>query len=289
MLNKPLMPARLSGQSNNSKAAALKIIGLCMYKAIEIKNLTKKFSRNKTGAEGEVTALDNISLKIDSGEFVSVFGPNGSGKTTMLMCVSGVIKPSSGSILINGLAPKNTMTGFVFQNYREALLPWRTCLSNIAFPLEIAGVKKRTRLDTARQMVNDLDLNIDLDSYPYQQSGGQQQLVAIARALVSNPDVLVMDEPLSALDVKTRVRMRRIIENIWLKTKITTLHVSHDEDEAIFLSDRIVILSDRPGKIEKVIENRLPRPRHTIIGSREYNELRNVMLHIYEQNGGHCE
>lgn len=257
-----------------------------MARAIEIKDLTKSYRRSQAGPNGDISALAGITLSIESCEFVTVFGPNGCGKSTLLLCVAGVEEPSQGTILVNGRPPHEALTGFVFQNYREALLPWRSCLSNIAFPLEIAGWDRTKRRKKARELVATLDLNIDLDSYPYQQSGGQQQLVAIARALVSDPDVLVMDEPLSALDVKARLRMRATIEDIWQKTKKTTLHVSHDVEEAVYLADRIVVLSERPGTIVKIIPNPLPRPRHALAGSAEYNSLRNEVLEVFEANGG---
>ena len=257
-----------------------------MPKAIEIENLSKVYRRGRSAANGETVALRGITLSIDDGEFVTIFGPNGCGKTTLLLCVAGVEEPTQGTILVNGRRPQDALTGFVFQNYREALLPWRSCLSNIAFPLEIAGWDTKRRQEKTRELVSKLALNIDLNSHPYQQSGGQQQLVAIARALVSEPDVLIMDEPLSALDVKARLRMRATIESIWQKTRKTTLHVSHDVEEAVYLADRIVVLSERPGSIVKIVPNTLPRPRHSVAGSAEYNALRNEVLAAFEANGG---
>ncbi|MDZ7860639.1 MAG: ABC transporter ATP-binding protein [Candidatus Krumholzibacteriota bacterium] len=255
-----------------------------MSHAIEINNLTKKYKQSSGGNGQDISALEGIDLTIESGEFVTIFGPNGCGKTTLLLCVAGIEEPSTGSILINDRSPHEALTGFVFQNYREALLPWRSCLDNIAFPLEISGIDKKESRNRAEQIVEDLYLNIDLRSYPYQQSGGQQQLVAIARALVSDPDVLVMDEPLSALDLKARFRMRATIEEIWQRTNKTTLHVSHDVEEAVYLSDKIVVLSERPGKILRVIPNTLERPRDRTAGSVAYNEMRNKVLEIFQAN-----
>jgi len=255
-----------------------------MSHAIEINNLAKKYKQSNGGNGQDVSALEGIDLTIESGEFVTIFGPNGCGKTTLLLCVAGIEEPSTGSILINDRLPHEALTGFVFQNYREALLPWRSCLDNIAFPLEISGIDKRESRNRAEQIVEELYLNIDLRSYPYQQSGGQQQLVAIARALVSDPDVLVMDEPLSALDLKARFKMRATIEKIWQRTEKTTLHVSHDVEEAVYLSDKIVVLSERPGKILRVIPNTLERPRDRVAGSASYNEMRNQVLEIFQAN-----
>jgi len=230
-------------------------------------------------------ALEDISLSVSAGELVGIFGPNGCGKTTLLLCVAGVVEPSKGSVAINGKSPQDAIIGFVFQNYREALLPWRTCLDNIAFPLELTGEKKDSRRQKARTLVRELGLGIDLDSFPYQQSGGQQQLVAIARALISNPDVLIMDEPLSSLDIKASISMRSQIEDIWITTKKPTLYVSHDVDACIYLSDRIVLLGDRPGRILDVLENPLPRPRSKFTESAEYHQLRNRILSLYSGVG----
>jgi len=255
-------------------------------KAIEIRNLSKVYRRAQSSSNGEIRALSDVTLDIKEGEFVTIFGPNGCGKTTLLLCVAGVEEPSNGTILVNGRPPSEALTGFVFQNYREALLPWRSCLSNIAFPLEIAGWSTKERHEKARALVSRLNLNIDLDSYPYQQSGGQQQLVAIARALVSEPDVLVLDEPLSALDMNARFRMRTIIESLWIRTKKTILHVTHDLEEAIFLADRIIVLSNRPGKVLKEVKVTLPRPRNTMFSNSDYGVIRSKILSTYETDGG---
>jgi NitT/TauT family transport system ATP-binding protein len=251
---------------------------------ISIENLSKIYSQSgSSSANGQVKVLEDICLNVNSGEFVSIFGPNGCGKTTLLLCLAGVIEPSEGQVTINNKSPKEAVIGFVFQNYREALLPWRSCVDNIAFPLEVAGEKKQIRRGKAGELVKKLGLKIDLDSHPYQQSGGQQQLVAIARALISEPNVLVMDEPLSSLDIRANILMRSQIEEIWQKTNIPTLYVSHDIDDSVYLSDRIVLLSERPGRILKIIDNPLPRPRSQVVKTKEFNELRNQVLSFYSE------
>lgn len=257
-----------------------------MKEAISIEHLSKTYFRTSSSVvDNEMHALEDISLSVAAGELVGIFGPNGCGKTTLLLCVAGVVEPSKGSVAINGKSPQDAIIGFVFQNYREALLPWRTCLDNIAFPLELTGVKKDSRRQKARTLVSELGLGIDLDSFPYQQSGGQQQLVAIARALISNPDVLIMDEPLSSLDIKASISMRSQIEDIWITTKKPTLYVSHDVDACIYLSDRIVLLGDHPGRILEVLENPLPRPRSKFIESAEFHQFRNRILCLYSEVG----
>ena len=251
---------------------------------ITTKGLGKTYNQSPSSSvNGQTKVLEGISLNVQAGEFVSIFGPNGCGKTTLLLCLAGVVEPSEGKVEINGRSPKEAVIGFVFQNYREALLPWRNCLDNIAFPLEVAGVKKQVRRGKARELVTKLGLKIDLDSHPYQQSGGQQQLVAIARALISEPDVLIMDEPLSSLDIRANISMRSQIEEIWQKTKIPTLYVSHDIDDSVYLSDRIVLLTERPGRILKIINNPLPRPRNQVVKTKDFNELRNQVLSFYSE------
>jgi len=249
--------------------------------AIQIKNLSKTYRRGALAGGKEVEAISDLNLIVREGEFVSIFGPNGCGKTTLLLITAGVESPSSGTVLVKGRRPSDAVIGFVFQNYREALMPWRTCLDNIAFPLEVMGVERTERRERARALVKQFGLKIDLNSYPYQQSGGQQQLVAIARALVADPDVFVLDEPLSSLDVRTSLTTRTTIERIWERTRKTTLHVSHDVDEAIQLSDRIVLLGERPGRILEVIDNPLPRPRSQILEDKDASLLRYRILRHY--------
>jgi len=255
-----------------------------MENIITIEGLGKTYNQGRIStANGQIKVLEDICLNVKSGEFVSIFGPNGCGKTTLLLCLAGVVEPSEGKVTINNRSSKDAVIGFVFQNYREALLPWRSCIDNIAFPLEVAGEKKQIRREKARELVTKLELKIDLDSRPYQQSGGQQQLVAIARALISKPDILIMDEPLSSLDIRANISMRSQIEEIWQKTKIPTLYVSHDIDDSVYLSDRIVLLTERPGRIIKTINNLLPRPRSQVVKTEEFNELRNQVLSFYSE------
>lgn len=255
-----------------------------MENIITIDHLCKIYNQGRVSTtNGQIKALEDICLNVKRGEFVSIFGPNGCGKTTLLLCLAGVVEPSKGTVTINTKPPKEAMIGFVFQNYREALLPWRSCIDNIAFPLEVAGEKKHARREKARDLVKRLGLKVDLDSPPYQQSGGQQQLIAIARALISEPDVLVMDEPLSSLDIRANISMRSQIEGIWQKTGIPTIYVSHDIDDSVYLSDRIILLSERPGRILEIAENPLPRPRNQVVKTREFNELRNRVLSFYSE------
>lgn len=241
--------------------------------------VTKEFKKNS----GTTKVLEDINLEIQKGEFVTVFGPNGSGKTTLLNVVAGLETPESGEVIINSKAPKDARAGFVFQNYNESLFPWRTVLENIIFPLEIAKINKEEQQKIAEHLLNKVGLLHSKDKFVYELSGGQRQLVSICRAIAYNPDILIMDEPFSALDYSTTRKMELELLDIWQEKKITTLFVSHDIDEAIFLADRVVVLSPRPAKIKKVFEVKLPRPRTLdMLSSPEFTELRNAILNTFE-------
>lgn len=227
--------------------------------------------------------LDNVNLEVNRGEFVTIFGPNGSGKTTLLSIISGIEKADSGNVLVNGKKPSDAHVGFVFQNYNESLFPWLTVLKNITFPLEIKGVDKIKRIQIAEHLLGDVGLLHSKDKYVYELSGGQRQLVSICRAVASDPDVLIMDEPFSALDYSTTRKMELKLLDIWQERKITTLFVSHDIDEAIFLADKVVVLSPRPATVRKVFEVKLPRPRTLdMLSSQFFTELRNEILKTFE-------
>jgi NitT/TauT family transport system ATP-binding protein len=172
----------------------------------------------------------------------------------------------------------------VFQHNQTSLLPWRTNLDNVALPLELSGMRKPERTKKAREFLDWLDVQVPLDCYPYQLSGGQQQLLCIARALIADPDVILMDEPFNQLDFQTRIAMNEKLQDIWSKTGKTTLFVSHDADEALLLADRTFILTKRPAAIARTIENRLPRPRtRTLLQDEAFFQLKKVALSTFEQ------
>ncbi|MDO8650363.1 MAG: ABC transporter ATP-binding protein [Candidatus Berkelbacteria bacterium] len=225
----------------------------------------------------------DLQLDVSKGEFVTIFGPNGSGKTTLLNIISGLEEPSSGEVLINGKKPKDADVGFVFQNYNESLFPWLTTIENIAFPLSVKGVSKEEQLRIAEHTLSRVGLIDSKDKYVYQLSGGQRQLVSICRAIAMNPDVLIMDEPFSALDYSTTRKMELHLLDIWQEQKITTLFVSHDIEEAIFLADRVAVLSPQPATIKKIFEVKLPRPRTLGMFTKpNFTELRNAVLESFE-------
>ena len=254
-----------------------------MENVITVSNLYKYFSKN-TKKPSSISVIENINLEVNQSEFVTIFGPNGCGKTTFLNILAGLLTPDKGRVLIQGKNPGLGKTGYVFQNFTESLFPWRKNIDNIAFPLELKGIPKAERYKNVIELEETLSIKIDNDSYPYRLSGGQQQLVSIARALIDQPDVLLMDEPFNALDLQTRISMEDEILNIWEKTKTTILFVSHDIDEAIYLADRMLFFTKMPAKIAEIIEVKLPRPRNQqMLASNEFFNLRNKAIEIFRK------
>lgn len=227
--------------------------------SIGISNLSKSY-REPDGHDIQV--LESISLDIPKGAFVSVFGPNACGKTTLLNLVAGLTRPDKGSITIDGKEPSESKIGFVFQDYNDSLFPWLKNIDNIGFSLETRFKSRRRRREYVGDYVNGMGLEgLPLEKYPYQCSGGQQQLVALIRELIYDPDVLLLDEPFASLDYDRRISQQEHLLHSWERTKATVLFVSHELDEAIFLSDRLILLSQRPASIAGIYEINLPRPR----------------------------
>ncbi|WP_018991170.1 ABC transporter ATP-binding protein [Aromatoleum toluclasticum] len=206
-------------------------------------------------------AVRNIGTTIAGGEFVSIIGPSGCGKSTLLNAVAGYLKPSSGRLHVDGEAVSGPGSdrGMVFQHH--SLLPWRTALDNVAFGLKMSGVGRRERRARAEEFLRLVGLAEFSDRYPAQLSGGMQQRVEIARVLINNPRVVLMDEPFGALDAQTRERMQQLLLEIWGRLQPTVLFVTHDIDEALVLSDRVLVMTHRPGRIREEILVDLRRPR----------------------------
>jgi NitT/TauT family transport system ATP-binding protein len=223
---------------------------------VQVHNLTKFY--------GKLQVIDNISLEVNRGEFVSIVGPSGCGKTTLLKIIGGLTKPSSGEVLLDGLPPiqrrREGYLGFVFQN--PVLLPWRTLEQNVRLPLEVLH---QNGFSTERigRVLDMLGLSGFENAYPKQLSGGMQQRAALARVLLYEPSLLLMDEPFGAVDEITRSRLNFELLKVWEEFQMTVLFVTHALDEAILLSDRVVLLSQRPAKIDQIFTVRLPRPRST--------------------------
>lgn len=244
----------------------------CSGATICIKNLTKIFKRD----EVETVVLSDFSLDVRKGELITLVGPSGSGKTTILRLIAGLIEPTSGEILVNGkpcTAP-GVDRGMVFQEF--ALFPWRSVRRNVEFGLEVAGVPKEERRERAEKYISLAGLDKFIDARVHELSGGMKQRVGIARALVGHPDVILMDEPFGALDAQTRNIMQVQLLKILEKTDQTIVFVTHSVDEAVFLSDRIVVLTKRPATIKEIIEIPWPRPRDR--ANPEFTALRKKIL-----------
>ena len=249
---------------------------------LDVKSLSKTYHNN----DGNLLALSEVSFDMRSGEFLTIFGPNGSGKSTLLNIIAGLEKQSDGEVLFNGSPVEEPNVGFVFQNYNESLFPWLSVLDNVLFQLDSQKVDRSKSLLKAEHILKKVHLWEHKDKYLYQLSGGMKQLLAISRAFISNPDLLILDEPCSALDYQTTKKIDLEILNLWQEKKTTTIMVSHDIDEAIFLADRVIVLSPRPGKIKSIIPVDLPRPRTLeLFQSKEFFELRSKVLDsfMYEQ------
>ena len=234
-------PAHLSGQSTPRSGR------------IEIRGLTKQFA----GAD----IYRNFNLELREGEFVSIFGPNGCGKSTFINLISGIVPMDAGTVLYDGKTIEKTRLSYVFQNYRDALFPWMRAISNIQYPLKILGMDKSTRLRRVEELLAEFDIRIDLNRYPYELSGGQQQTISILRALITDPEVLFLDEPFSALDYEMTLFMRERIQNVFLKRRNTIIFVSHDLEEAVQLANRVLLLTRRPTRIAEIVPVDVPWPR----------------------------
>ena len=221
-------------------------------------------------------ALEDISIEVKPAEFLCIIGPSGCGKTTLLRMVAGLDHPSSGEIILDGKEVKGPSPdrGMVFQEF--SLFPWRTVLKNVEFGLEIKGVGDKARGEIAEKYIELVGLQGFENHYPYELSGGMKQRVAIARALATEPSILLMDEPFGSVDAQTRNILQEELLEIWKRTKKTVLFVTHSVDEAVYLADRVAVMSARPGCLIKCLDIDIPRPRKRT--SVEVNEFREKLL-----------
>jgi len=229
---------------------------------LEVRDVSKSYG----SGEPRLPVLENFSIQVPELEFLVLLGPSGCGKSTLLRIIDGIDTPDAGSVILDGkdvTGVSGSGRGMVFQSFE--LFAWRTVLSNVAFGLEVSGVPKRQRLDIARQYIEMVGLSQFAESYPHELSGGMQQRVGIARALAIDPTILLMDEPYGALDVQTRDLLQDELLRIWEKQRKTVIFVTHSIDEALYLADRIILFSPRPGRIQQVIDVPFSRPRNNDI------------------------
>jgi len=251
---------------------------------LEVHALSKSYRQ----AGGETTvAIGNITCQVEAGEFVSFVGPSGCGKTTLLMSIAGLLAPSAGRVVVNGKEVSGPPPNLVllFQEYNKSLFAWRSVLGNVRFGLDARGAGSASADTKARALIELVGLKGFEKHYPWELSGGMQQRVAIARALAYEPQVLLMDEPFGSLDALTRLELEDTLLRLWAELKTTILFITHDIEEAIYLSDRIWVLSGRPSEIiqELIIDFSRPRDQVTTRADARFMELRND---IYRQIGG---
>jgi len=247
---------------------------------LKIQDLSKSFNREDGS---EMAALDHLSLDIADKEFVCVLGSSGCGKTTLLRLIAGLDQDREGQIILDGeeMHGPSPKIGFVFQEY--SLFPWRTVIDNIVFGLEMNGVGREERYRTAERYLELVGLKQFRNSYPSELSGGMRQRVAVARALALEPVLLLMDEPFGALDAQTRNMLQKELLVIWEKTRKTIVFITHSVDEAVFLADRIIVLTPRPGRVCQIFPIDLKRPRDRT--SVEFAQVRRQVLDLI---GQHC-
>lgn len=228
---------------------------------VEIQGVSKSFHKTIKHSSTELKALTDVTLSIRENEFISIIGPSGCGKTTLLKMIDGLLPYDSGEILIKG--KKVTAPGperaVVFQTF--ALLPWRTVLANVEFSLELRRVPKEERAKTAREYIKRVGLGEFENHYPHELSGGMQQRAGLARALAVNPMILLMDEPFGSVDAQTRQLLQEELLELWQREQKTVIFVTHSMDEAVYLSDRVVVMTPRPGQVAEILDVPLPRPR----------------------------
>jgi NitT/TauT family transport system ATP-binding protein len=245
--------------------------------SIRLRELDIYFGEGRTA----VQALRHIDLRVGAGELVSVLGPSGCGKSTIIGAIAGFTRPSSGTLEVDDkpVEAPGPERGVVFQQH--TLFPWKTVLENVAFGLKMQRIGKQERTRAAREMLAHVNLSEFSEHYPRQLSGGMQQRVNLARVLINKPRVILMDEPFCSLDAQTRLQMQELLLRLWHEFHMTVVFVTHDVDEAVFLSDRVVLLSRRPGTVKSELAVELPRPRtRELLTSPEFMRLKRGALDL---------
>ena len=248
---------------------------------IEIQGVTKSYETR----EGSFLALEEVNLDVEKNEFICVVGPSGCGKTTLMNIIAGLNPPSTGTVKVRGelVTGPGKGKGVVFQQY--ALYPWLTVEKNVEFGLRMKGVEKEKRREIAQKYIKIVGLEKFAKSYPKELSGGMKQRVAIARAYTTGPEVLLMDEPFGALDAQTRAQLQENLLNTWQQEKKTCFFITHDVEEAVLLSTKVIIMSAGPGRIREIVDVHLPYPRDQVTKlTPEFNELKNQIWNkVYKE------
>jgi NitT/TauT family transport system ATP-binding protein len=245
--------------------------------AVQLRQVDIHFGEGKTA----VMALRGLHLDVAPGEFVSVLGPSGCGKSTIIGAVAGFTRVSSGQVLVAGqpVCAPGPDRGVVFQQH--TLFPWKTVVENVAFGLKMQRMAKRAREQAAQDVLRQVGLSEFAQHYPHQLSGGMQQRVNLARVLINRPRVMLMDEPFCSLDAQTRLQMQQMLLGLWHQLHMTVVFVTHDVDEAVFLSDRVVVLTHRPGSVKAELSVGLPRPRTLdMLTSADFTRLKRRALDL---------
>lgn len=243
---------------------------------ITVRGLSKSFA-------GQVLYGD-FDLDLPRGKLTTIFGPNGCGKSTLINMMSGLVPFDAGTVQIDGRDFRSARIGYVFQNYRDSLFPWLRALENIEYPLKVRSVPRNQQRERVDRLLSAFEIKLDLTRRTYELSGGQQQLVAILRALVADPEVLFLDEPFSSLDYEMTLYIRDKLQQVFLETGLTTVLVSHDLEEAVYLADRILLLGKRPTRIVELMRYDTERPRTIdIMGSPEFVATKQHALQLFRE------
>lgn len=245
-----------------------------MSVAIYAQNLKKSFN--------DTEVFRDFSISVEQGKITAIFGPNGSGKSTLLNILSGIIAKDSGKFDIENF--NHFEFSYIFQNYRESLLPWRTNFENVALPLEIQNKSKQEIRQRVEELQKLFEFKFNWESYPYELSGGQQQILAFMRALVTKPKVLFIDEPFSALDYENNLRLREHLQKYFLTFKPTILLITHNIEEAVHLAEKIIVFSQRPTTVLEVIDNPLPYPRTVqSLKIEQFHQVKDKVLSVFQK------
>ena len=256
--------------------AALEPAGTLEEPFVRVRGLDKSF--------GNRIVFAGFDLALPRGKLTTIFGPNGCGKSTLINMLSGLLPFDAGEIEIGGRDVRSARIGYVFQNYRDSLFPWMRARENVEYPLRVRGVPRALRRRRVDELLAAFEITLDLNRHTYELSGGQQQLVAILRALVADPEVLFLDEPFSALDYEMTLYIRDKLQDVFMETGLTTVLVSHDLEEAVYLADRILLLGKRPTRIVELIPYDTERPRTIeIMGSPQFVATKQHALHLFRE------